>query len=131
MKFAIYFFFFYLDPTHETSYWTILGPNKYNIYEAFSKTNLYPYFESEAYCGIHNQDSRLFYPENEDTKRNVLQAIKDAGYGTNTGYWTYSDSPSHCVQSNMDGVSSAVECTAKLHALCQMPGFFFFIIVTD
>ena len=78
-------FFYYLDPTHETSYWTILGSYKYNINEAFQATNLYPYTESEAYCGMHNEDSRLFEPKDEDTKNNVLQAIKDAGYGTDKG----------------------------------------------
>ena len=111
-----------------------MGPNKYNINEAFQNTNLYPYAESEAYCGIHNEDSRLFEPKNEDTKRNVLQTIQDAGYGTEKGYWInpeahrgfLADFKGDCIQSNMDGELSAVECTAKLHALCQMPGFYLY-----
>ena len=61
-----------LDSTCE---WTIVGPNKYNIDDAFETTDIFPYAESEEYCEFLGENSRLYEPQDDDTRTKVLAAI--------------------------------------------------------
>ena len=63
---------FLLDSTCE---WSIIGPNKYNIDDAFETTDQFPYAESEEYCEFLGENSRLYEPQDDDTRTNVLAAI--------------------------------------------------------
>ena len=66
--------------------WTIVGPNKYKIDGAFE--DLLPYAESEEYCEFLDENSRLYEPQDEDTRTKVLAAIKDAVDETNSmAFW--------------------------------------------
>ena len=64
---------FLLDSTCE---WTIIGPNKYNIDDAFETTDQFPYAESEEYCEFLGENSRLYEPQDNDTRTKVLEAIQ-------------------------------------------------------
>ena len=69
---SIYISTFLLDSTCE---WTIVGPNKYNIDDAFGTTDKFPYDESEEYCEFLGENSRLYEPQDNDTRTKVLLAI--------------------------------------------------------
>ena len=79
---------FLLDSISE---WTIVGPNKYNIDNAFKTTDIFAYAESEEYCELLGENSRLYEPQDDETRTKVLVAIKSNDAVdetiTNTRFW--------------------------------------------